>query len=107
MDNLAFVDRIKELLKQKNIQKNDFYNALELPNNSTTNWGKKHQIPNVETVLKIAKYLNVSVEYLIEGNDTEIPQKIISTARDIYNLPTEYQKIVLSIVSILMNETNN
>ena len=107
MDNLAFVDRIKELLKQKNIQKNDFYDALELPNNSTTSWGKKHQVPSVETVLKIAKYFNVSVEYLVEGTDTEIPQTVLSTARDIYNLPAEYRKIVLNIISVLMNRPTN
>jgi len=74
MDGTKFVERINTLLKKKNISKAEFYSDLNLANNSITAWGNKNQSPSADTALKIAQYLNTTVEYLLTGTET-ISQK--------------------------------
>ena len=105
MNGIDFVERINTLLRQKKISKAEFYKDLNLPNNATTGWGKRNQIPSAETVYKIANYFDVSMEYLMEGqflkseNNNELPKEILNLAYDILSLPPIIQKIIFSIVN--------
>ena len=110
MNGIEFVERINTLLKQKKISKAEFYKDLNLSNNATTSWGKKNQIPNAETVYKIANYLGVSMEYLITGQffnnkNIEISKEILNLSYDIINLPPIIQKIIFNIVDIVKKES--
>lgn len=57
-------------------------------------------IPNANVVAQIAKYLNVSTDWLIFGEEKASiqqnlpPPEIIELAEDIYRLPEEFQKII-------------
>lgn len=68
MNGEQFVGRINMLLKKKGKSKSEFYSDLGLANNSVTAW-KKNQVPSVEIALKIAAYLDTSVEYLVTGTE--------------------------------------
>ena len=64
-----------------------------LCNNAFTKW-KDGSSPSVDTVYTIAKFLNVSMEYLLTGEEPAIKPDIIELAESIQKLPIEYQEII-------------
>ncbi|MBQ5878095.1 MAG: helix-turn-helix transcriptional regulator [Treponema sp.] len=77
---LQFQDmQIKELSLKTGINKNTLGNYLTGHNS----------IPNADSAVKIAKALNVTVEYLVTGEDSSISQKspdLLNIIRTIQNL---------------------
>jgi transcriptional regulator with XRE-family HTH domain len=66
-DGKTVADRIKDTLILKKIRKGDFYKSMGLLPQSIRNWGKRESLPAVDTALKIAEFLGVSVKWLITG----------------------------------------
>jgi hypothetical protein len=66
-DEKTVADRIKDTLAEKKIRKGDFYKSLELTPQSIRNWGIRESLPAVDTALRMAEYLGVSVKWLITG----------------------------------------
>lgn len=67
-DLSCFVPNIEKVLKELKISKNKFYKDLNFSNNRLSCWNKG-VIPYLDTVIKIADYLKVSVDYLIGRSD--------------------------------------
>ena len=89
-----FYDRVNNLCKQQNIKITALVKELELSKSSPTNW-KKGVSPNSDAVIKIAKYFNVSTDYLLLGTDENISDddyKVLSIYR---SLTTNGQKEAL------------
>lgn len=71
--------------------------------------------PSVETAVKIAKELNVSVEYLVTGsdskletkqshNDMQLLHKYSTTLKDLDSLPEQAKKPVIALIENLKDE---
>lgn len=57
-------ERIKSLLKEQSKTKKDLSEALGIGINTIKRWETENRIPNATTLLGIADYFGVSVEYL-------------------------------------------
>jgi transcriptional regulator with XRE-family HTH domain len=66
-DEKTVADRIKDTLAEKKIRKGDFYKSMELTPQSIRNWGIRESLPAVDTAIRIAEYLGVSIKWLITG----------------------------------------
>lgn len=64
---LNFGERVELLLKEKNVKPFDFYKGIGIVPQAFYDWKKKGQVPNAKSALKVARYLGVSVEYLLTG----------------------------------------
>lgn len=102
-DGKGFVDRIDMILKQKNRKRLALAEEIGLSVQTFTDWKRRDSIPSADIALQISKYLNVPLEWLITGEETNPFQKssetlppphIIELAKDIYRLPEEYQDII-------------
>jgi len=60
-----FYEKLKESCANKNTTVTNLLKSLNLPTSNTGNW-KKGQLPKGETLIKIADYLDISVDYLLE-----------------------------------------
>ena len=96
-DELKYQDiRVKELADKTGISKRviDHYLA------------EKFTEPTAETAVKIAKELGVSVEYLVTGKNSEIPEsikpEIISLLKDINHLPDKDIDFIKEMVKRLI-----
>ena len=70
-----FVNRIDNLLSQKNLKRNNLYEAIEEINaHSFYDWSRRGTVPSADIAYKIASFLGTSVEYLITGNE-ELPSE--------------------------------
>lgn len=63
-----FSKRLKELRKNKNITQIDLANALGVTAGAVGLWETGKRLPDIETVLKIAKFFNVSTDYLMDDS---------------------------------------
>ncbi len=91
--------KLEQLLKKKGISAKALSNELGFSNNLITNYINGHSTPNIETVLKIANYFNVSTDYLL-GNIRE--EAIMIQKEKIHHLTSEQKtQIILKILEIL------
>lgn len=67
-DNFGY--RVERLLKDQNLTSNDLCDAVGIIRQSYYDWRRRDSIPNCYTAYKVAKFLGVSVEYLLTGDTT-------------------------------------
>ena len=60
-----FGKHIKGLLKDKKIKQEKFFADLDLSSSNISYWSKDNTFPQMEIIIKIANYLNVSIDYLV------------------------------------------
>lgn len=66
-----FSKRVKEELNYLNKTQADLARFLNVSQSSVQQWLQKGSIPAADTALKIARFLNVPLEYLIDGTRAE------------------------------------
>ena len=64
---LTVVDRIFQLIKENNLTAKEFANRVGVSQGNITDWKTGRAKPSVESLQKIAKYANVSTDWLV-GN---------------------------------------
>jgi len=74
-NGVSFVERIDDELVYKGMKRAELLRQLELPRNSISNWLERGNIPAGDICLKIAEFLDVSVEYLITGKSGGITKE--------------------------------
>jgi len=62
-------ERLKMLRTEKNIGQNLLAKDLELSNASISYWESGKQEPTAQAIFKLAKYFNVSADYLLGLKD--------------------------------------
>lgn len=72
---LVFMDRVEMVLKQKKLTQKELAEELGLRRPSLSDWKKNGSVPAGDVCLKIANYLNVSVEWLICGTENELSKE--------------------------------
>lgn len=56
---------LKELRKQQNLSQQDMANMLNISQRTYCGYEKETSEPNIDTLIKIANYYNVSLDYLV------------------------------------------
>ena len=69
---MDFIIRIEDLLQAKKVSKKALLNDLGLNRNSFSAWRERGTIPSAETLLKIAKYLDTTIDYLLTGETADL-----------------------------------
>lgn len=64
-----FGERLKMLRTEKNIGQNLLAKELQLSNASVSYWETGKQEPSAQAIFKLAKYFNVSADYLLGLSD--------------------------------------
>lgn len=72
MKKETFINNFERLRKQAGLSRKKVFEDLGLSQSLFANWKKQNKLPNVETVFKISKYFNVSMENLLIGEDLSI-----------------------------------
>ncbi|MBR5312203.1 MAG: helix-turn-helix domain-containing protein [Clostridia bacterium] len=64
--------RLKELRQKQGISQKDFAALIGIPANTYNQWENGKRQPDTETMLKLAEYFNVSVDYLLGRDDKTV-----------------------------------
>lgn len=65
----TFGNRLKTLREHHNLSQKEFANILNIANSTLSQYESDKRVPSDEVKLQIAKYFNVSTDYLL-GNET-------------------------------------
>jgi len=68
---MTFSDRLLELIAGKHITKNKLMTDLNYNKSSVLNWTQRGNIPSGDILQTLADYFNVSVDYLLGGDDNK------------------------------------
>ena len=91
------MNRLKELRQEKGIRQEDLAKAISVQNYTIGNWERQRSEPNIQDLIKIANYFEVTVDYLI-GRTNELEE--IKTNLTL----TQYEKNLLSTVAKLSRD---
>jgi transcriptional regulator with XRE-family HTH domain len=76
----VFWGRVKTLIKKKGVTQSEAAKACGIPPETFRGWMSKHIIPTVFSAYDIARYLGVSLEYLVQGRGTD---RVSKTAEEV------------------------
>ncbi len=62
---MEFKERLKELRKEKNVTQTDISKILNVSKMAVSHWEKGNSEPSIEQLKILAKYFDVSVDYLV------------------------------------------
>ena len=66
----TLLDRIKELMNDRQINARQLTSELGISSSSLTDWNKGKSSPSLDAVIKISDYFDVSIDYLVHGKNT-------------------------------------
>lgn len=69
-----FAKRLTNLREKKNLYQKDIAEIFNIEQATVSNWENGKRIPDSEMLIKLAKFFEVSVDYLL-GNDTTLTTK--------------------------------
>lgn len=73
---MGFKERLREEIEYRGLLIKEISAAIGISNSTFLSYiDARGVLPNVETAVKIAKYLGVSVEYLVEGKSENVNSK--------------------------------
>ena len=60
--------KLKELREASNITQIELAKILNVSNTTISNWERGYREPDINSLIKIADYFNVSLDYLLNRN---------------------------------------
>lgn len=108
---MNFADRLKELRKRKGLSQGDLAERIEVHFTQVSRYERGETKPNAEAMTKLAKALDTTVDYLMNGTaddvvqDAGLEKELISRFRQVQDLPTEEKKTVLSLLDAYIAKT--
>ena len=75
IDNLAFWQRLNNLLKSKKITHEEVAYKIGINHPTFRNWSHRKVCPDIEYIYYIAQVLNTTINYLIFGKENEPENK--------------------------------
>lgn len=87
-------DKLKELRENKGLVQTELSNLLNIKQGSYSNYELNKREPDIETIIKIAKFYNITTDYLL-GYQKEDNKE---------NLTNEEIKIINDLKRILSNK---
>ncbi len=100
MEKETFYERLERILEQNNVQKKDLAEKCGISQNGISTWKVTGTIPRADIAIKIAKHLNVSVEYLITGELPDIDDSN-TLAYQVAGLSPQKQQVVKALIEAL------
>ena len=105
----------QRLLDEKGLKNADVARATGISNMTLSDWKRGKTVPKTDKMRKIAEYLNVSVDYLMTGNEvqfivetakkdvllTTMPSKIKEYTLKLSEMPKEKQEQIMSLIDML------
>lgn len=82
--------KLKELRENKGVSQYKFADDLALSQSTIGNWEAGKREPNFDTLVKIAQYFNVSIDYLLDVENS------VYTVEDYANGVTDTKKVSIT-----------
>ncbi len=99
-----FAENLKNLRKSKGLTQVQFAQIFQISSGTIAMWETGKRMPDTETLKRIAKYFDVSLDYLLDAPADETPEEIIILNRNAKKLSQEQQKTLIDVVRGMLKE---
>lgn len=106
---MNFWERVENLIEQKGINKKTLAAEAGIDSSNISKGLKSGGSPSADTAVRIAKFLDTSVEYLVTGNDSQLSESRIKqldtllryakTVKTLDKLPSKVRKPIITMIS--------
>lgn len=96
------VKRIDLLLAQRNENRNNLQ-KIGIKQQTISAWYINNRVPRADDLHKIAQYLNVSMEYILTGEEKKTNMEDIATISKIKLLNDEQKGILQNLLDYMVN----
>jgi len=69
ISNQIFAQNVRSLLKENDLNIAKLSEAINIPRTSINNWLNQYRNPNLESLIKLSEFFQLSVDYLIGIED--------------------------------------
>ena len=97
----SFIERLDRLLNEKGFQKKDLSLAIGISQSGLSTWRVSGTIPRADIAIAIARFLNVSVEYLVLGELPKLDKQTESLPYRIAKLPPKKKAIIEAVCNAI------
>lgn len=101
---MSFGSRIVSTRKTRKISQGELALAIGVHANVLGKYERDETIPSIKVAAKIAKTLDVSLDYLVELTDTELDSTVLSRINDISSLTDDDRQQVFTVVDALVRD---
>lgn len=106
------VARIFKLLEENNLKPTDLNNFLGLSRGTVSDWKRRKSNPSVESLIKVAEYFCISLDYLLLGDDVKKQNNISNEKCDymlsLYKqLSPEEQAVLIGNLQVRLNSDDS
>ena len=92
---MTFGKKIIELRKEAKLSQTDFSKRVGVHKNVLGKYERDEVKPSIDVATKIAKELNVSLDYLVGTTDINLNPQLISKIKDLQKLDEKVQNHIL------------
>lgn len=102
---IEIVNILDNYLRNKNLSRRQFCALVDIPNSTVATWKQKNIMPSIEHLNKVAIFMNVSLDYLINNNKfINYPELSIKYGKELLqlnSLSTDELKIITDLLNKL------
>ncbi|MCM1335738.1 MAG: helix-turn-helix domain-containing protein [Bacteroides sp.] len=100
------MEKLKELRKEKGISLKELGAEMGVAESTMSLYENGKRQPDYETLLKLAEYFGVTVDYLLRGNDNfeRLPEELIILNRNAKKMSPEKRKKLLEMARVMFKE---
>lgn len=96
---MKFNEILKNLRKENNLELKKVANDLSIPYNNLGKYERGECEPSIDTLILLADYYHVSIDYLLRGNDNiSIPKEEYKELKDTKTL---YDKVINDLSKVI------
>lgn len=106
---MAFGDKLKEILEEKEISQKDFAATLNMAPTTLNGYIKNNRQPDFETMKNIASALNVSIDFLLDysnNNDIKLSVQELSLILKTRKMNNYQKDIIYELINVIDKKTN-
>ena len=101
---MSFGSRIVSVRKRLKLSQSDLALKAGLHPNVLGRYERDIAVPSVEVAARIARALDISLDYLSELSDVELDKIVLTRIQDITSLPDEDRTQVFKVVDALIRD---
>lgn len=100
---MTFGQRIASIRKQKNLTQKEMGTALGVVQDVVSKYERDQMLPSIEVAAKFSKVLNVSLDYLILG-DEQMSETVIYKLQQLEKLSEEDKSHVVAVIDAFITK---
>jgi len=104
---MTFGQKVSKIRKEKKLSQIDVASAVGVSRDAISKYERDDIIPSVENAKKIAKILNVSLDYLVSEEDKQdvLDIDMIKRIKEVQNLNNEDKNTIVTIIDAFIRDT--